>query len=123
MIKSWLSKREGTMFCSKCGAKMIEGSAFCTACGTEQSKVVESRVATSMVTANQPARIQPGFGFRCPFCQHQGPPIITEKVSGGGWVLFVVLLLLCFPLCWLPFVLKGCKEEIRRCASCGTKLG
>ena len=63
------------------------------------------------------------MAIKCPFCSHEGPPNIKKELSGGGWVLFVVLLLLCFPLCWLPFVIDGCKNEIRKCASCGCKMG
>lgn len=69
-----------------------------------------------------PASPNPG-GFTCPFCHRQGPPIITKKISTSGWILFIVLLLCCFPLCWLPFVMDGCKDEERKCAGCGTKLG
>jgi lipopolysaccharide-induced tumor necrosis factor-alpha factor len=61
--------------------------------------------------------------FKCPYCNNEAPPIVTKEMSTGGWVLFIVLLLFCLPLCWLPFVLDGCKEEKRKCSSCGTKLG
>jgi hypothetical protein len=44
-------------------------------------------------------------------------------MSMGGWVLFIVLVLFCIPLCWLPFIIDGCKEEVRKCAACGCKLG
>lgn len=64
-----------------------------------------------------------GFGIRCPFCGHEGRPGIKKKLSGSGWVLFVVLLLLCFPMCWLPFVIDGCKEEERKCFRCGSRFG
>lgn len=63
------------------------------------------------------------MAFKCPFCEHEGPPTTQKKMSSTGWVLFIVLLLLCFPLCWLPFVMSGMKEEVRLCGSCGTKLG
>jgi len=62
-------------------------------------------------------------GIRCPFCNHEGPPTITKGISGGGWVLFIILLLFCIPLCWLPFVMDGCKDETRKCSSCGSKIG
>jgi lipopolysaccharide-induced tumor necrosis factor-alpha factor len=64
-----------------------------------------------------------GFGFRCPFCGFQGPPSMKKKISATGWILFVVLLLMCIPLCWLPFVVDGCKEEERRCLGCGSRVG
>jgi len=61
--------------------------------------------------------------FKCPYCSHEGPPLVNKKISGAGWVLFIVLLFLCIPLCWLPFVIDGCKEEERKCSGCGIKLG
>jgi uncharacterized membrane protein len=63
------------------------------------------------------------MAFTCPYCQHQGSPTTKKKVSSNGWILFCVLLIFCFPLCWLPLVLESFKEEERRCGSCGTKLG
>jgi lipopolysaccharide-induced tumor necrosis factor-alpha factor len=64
-----------------------------------------------------------GFGFRCPYCGHQGPPSTQKKISAAGWILFAVLLMFCIPLCWLPFVVDGCKEEERRCLGCGSRVG
>jgi lipopolysaccharide-induced tumor necrosis factor-alpha factor len=58
----------------------------------------------------------------CPYCGHQGPRLIQKQLSQGGWILFVVLLLLCLPLCWLPFVIDGCKDKIEKCAACAMKV-
>ena len=63
------------------------------------------------------------MALTCPYCSYEGAPFIKKKISGTGWVVFVLLLLFCFPLLWLPFVLDGCKEEVRTCASCGARLG
>jgi|LSQX01.3.fsa_nt_gb lipopolysaccharide-induced tumor necrosis factor-alpha factor len=63
------------------------------------------------------------MAFRCVHCGSEEPPRVSKKMSGAGWVLFVVLLLFCIPLCWLPFVIDGCKEEERFCSHCGIKLG
>ena len=64
------------------------------------------------------------MAFKCPYCGHEGMPYVEKKnLSTGGWVLFVVLLLVCFPICWLPFVIDGCKEEVRKCPACFTRLG
>ena len=27
----------------------------------------------------------------------------------GGFILFIVLIFVCLPLCWLPWVISGCK--------------
>ena len=64
------------------------------------------------------------MAFKCPYCGNEGPPMSASGgLNSGGWAVFIILLLFCLPLCWLPFVIGGCKEEIRRCANCGTKLG
>ncbi len=60
---------------------------------------------------------------KCPFCSHEGQPVVRKKISGGGWAVFIALLFICLPLCWLPFVLDACKNEERSCAACGCKLG
>lgn len=57
--------------------------------------------------------------FICPFCRSNARPIVKSKVSTGGWVLFVVLLLFCFPLCLIGLLVK---EDYRICSSCGIKL-
>jgi hypothetical protein len=130
------------MYCAKCGAQLATDSTFCGNCGTQNSaKSIEPAAAPpASVTplapppapnppqptpyAAQPIQYAPpNAGFVCPFCHYQGAPISEKKISGSGWVIFVLLLLFCLPLCWLPFVIDGCKEETRRCASCGTKLG
>lgn len=60
--------------------------------------------------------------MKCPFCQHEGEPVVKKQLSVGGWILFAVLVLCCFVLCWIPFVIDGCKEEVRKCGKCGAKF-
>jgi hypothetical protein len=61
------------------------------------------------------------IGFQCPFCSSTHTPHMTEQISVGGWVLFAVILFLCWPLCWIPLI--AMKEMTRTCSSCGIKLG
>ena len=63
------------------------------------------------------------LAFQCPYCSNEGLPYTQRKLSSNGWLCFVILLLFCFPLFWLPFVIGGFKEEIRKCVSCGMRLG
>jgi len=63
---------------------------------------------------------QPNVGFRCPFCQSNDPPEINSRISTAGWVIFVILLIACFPLCVIGLFIK---EDYRVCSSCGIKLG
>jgi hypothetical protein len=65
-----------------------------------------------------------GYGgpamWRCPFCGGGGGlPLEQRKVSTGGWIVFVVLLLCCFPLCFIGLTMK---RTTTRCRQCGTIL-
>lgn len=62
----------------------------------------------------------PQMGFQCPFCHTQQPPYVQSQISTAGWVLFVVLLIFCFPLCIIGLFIK---ENYRVCSGCGIKLG
>ncbi len=42
------------------------------------------------------------------------------KTSTGGWVAFFVLLVFCFPLCWIGLLQK---DNIWKCGRCYTRLG
>ena len=59
-------------------------------------------------------------GFACPFCRAHGAPLQRAKISTAGWIVFAVLLLLCFPLFWIGLLMK---ETYRVCGSCGSNLG
>jgi len=63
-----------------------------------------------------------GVGFTCPFCHTTAPPITRSKVSTGGWVVFVFLMLTCFGifLAWIGLLIR---EDYKVCSRCGIKLG
>lgn len=59
----------------------------------------------------RPARLQ------CPYCGSTTKAIIRSEVSTGGWIVFVVLLIVFFPLCWIAGFIR---QESRVCRDCGT---
>jgi len=61
----------------------------------------------------------PEANFRCPFCRCNEPPHAARKISAGGWVLFVILLLFFFPLCPLALLMT---DEVLSCSACGVKF-
>lgn len=67
-----------------------------------------------------PPPYAPPPAWQCPFCRSYARPVELSKVSTGGWVLFAVLLLLCFPLFWVGLLVK---EHYRACGCCGQSLG
>jgi hypothetical protein len=59
-------------------------------------------------------------GYECRFCGSTERPEIRQRISTGGWVLFAVLLVfLCWPLCWIGLLIK---EDYSCCYDCGRPL-
>lgn len=56
----------------------------------------------------------------CPYCHHTGKVRIVKKISTGGWIVFVVVLFLFFPLCWIGLLIK---TDYYACNRCGIVLG
>lgn len=93
--------------CSRCGAQLC--SARCLR--------DHERFAHAPSERRQRAT---GSGFRCPYCGTSELPYITTRISDAGWVVFVLMLILCFPLFWIGFLMT---EDVRHCAACGARLG
>ena len=68
-----------------------------------------------------PPRGRFGGVLQCPYCHNVGPARIESRISTGQVIGFIILLILFFPLCWIPLVSGG--EEYYVCAYCGIKLG
>jgi predicted Zn finger-like uncharacterized protein len=60
-----------------------------------------------------------GAGFRCRSCGSRDRPVYKEEISTAGWVVFAVMLTVCFPLFWIGLLMK---EQYRACAECGRKV-
>ena len=57
--------------------------------------------------------------FRCPFCRSREEPLTRQQVSGEGIFVFCLLLLFCFPLCFIGLLLT---KTVHTCAACGVRL-
>src|SRR5262249_16614044 len=55
-------------------------------------------------------------GFRCPYCRSTERPYVSSQISPAGWVVFVIMILFCLPLCFIGLLMT---EETRTCADCG----
>jgi hypothetical protein len=58
--------------------------------------------------------------FKCPYCGAEAPPTVRRRISTAGWVVLVVLLLVCLPLFWIGLLIR---EDYRVCSQCGVNLG
>jgi DNA-directed RNA polymerase subunit M/transcription elongation factor TFIIS len=63
---------------------------------------------------------RPRRRFECPECGSTYRPITRSEISQSGWIVFAVLLVFFFPLCFLGLLMK---DEYRVCADCGRRLG
>jgi RNA polymerase subunit RPABC4/transcription elongation factor Spt4 len=71
--------------------------------------------------APQPyAAPQATAGYKCPRCGSGYLPIVEKKISSDGWVIFILLLFFCVPLCWIGLLIK---QESRVCPVCHAQLG
>lgn len=57
--------------------------------------------------------------MNCPYCS-QDTTFIKAGLNNSGLILFIVLIVFCIPLCWLPFVLDNCQKRV--CVKCGREI-
>jgi len=58
-------------------------------------------------------------GFRCPYCRSRERPYVSSQVSAAGWVVIVIMILFCVPLCFIGLLMT---EETRVCCDCGRQV-
>lgn len=69
-------------------------------------------------------RRNPMFLQQCPYCyQSETQTRIRTFPTWQTWALSGALLILFWPLCWVPLVTKNCKQTDHFCASCGIQVG
>ncbi|CAJ1932842.1 unnamed protein product [Cylindrotheca closterium] len=66
----------------------------------------------------------PMYLSQCPYCFHRDSTTRIETFpTWQTWTLFAVLLILFWPLCWIPLVLNNSKQTDHFCRKCGNQLG
>jgi len=58
-------------------------------------------------------------GYECPFCGCPDEPISRTQISQAGWVMFVVMIVFCWPLFWIGLLMT---EDYFACGDCGRKI-
>ncbi len=57
--------------------------------------------------------------FECPYCHTRSLPYARSQISTAGWVIFAVLLVIFFPLCFIGLLIT---ESYYACSRCGARL-
>jgi hypothetical protein len=58
--------------------------------------------------------------FRCRYCGSTEVPVVKQKISTVGWIVFAVLLIFTIIFFWIGLLIK---EEYRECFDCGMTIG
>ena len=111
-------RREG---CLECGIDVTNRSRVqtCPDCGAVLCSAMcyrEHRYHAHPRPRRRERRRDP---VECDRCGSTRPPYSTTAISEGGWVTFVVLLVLFFPLCWIGLLMT---ERRWTCSDCGARL-
>jgi len=130
------------LLCNGCGLLNEQFAVTCLGCGAqlvsrEQSGSRVDRIISAPdpppAASVQPVPVPPPapspipvhvipvapMVYGCPFCKSPYPPMVVEKISVGGWIVFILLLLVCLPLCWIGLLMK---EQNRVCVTCHAVL-
>jgi hypothetical protein len=80
---------------------------------------VESQPGPSRSGGEFPGAPTEGSPLACPWCGARGPHRTVSETSLIGWVVFVVLIFTCLPLCWIGLLIQ---EPKRYCRTCYARL-
>jgi len=98
--------------CSHCGASLQKVTPTLVDDPDEEHSPVTERMANIRPIQRVP--------IRCPFCGSNAGTRIESRVSNGGKIFAIVLLLfLCLPLFWIGLLIR---EDVIYCLSCNMKL-
>lgn len=57
--------------------------------------------------------------YKCPYCGSLAPPVQHQKISTGGWIVFAIMLVVCFPLFFVGLLMK---DTYQVCGQCGVRF-
>ncbi|CAD8167740.1 unnamed protein product [Paramecium pentaurelia] len=59
----------------------------------------------------------------CPACRQKSETLIAYQNGNYTFICALLLLLLCFPIAFLPFCKNDCKDVIQHCSKCAATVG
>jgi uncharacterized membrane protein YvbJ len=103
-VESIADRKADYQGCPFCGEQILAMAKKCKHCG-ETVDVTLRAAEESRRLAERPVARR-SKEFRCPFCNSDSPPAARRKISTAGWVIFVILLIACFPLCIIGLFIR-----------------
>lgn len=71
-----------------------------------------------VIRSRRPVTIDP-----CPYCGVKTRTSVTIGPNIVTWIMVIVLLLVFWPLFWLPLCMDSCKRTKHSCSKCGGEIG
>lgn len=130
--------------CQNCGRSNADVARICRYCGTQLRRAAAPYAAPAPPlgsyvpphswqsgalpqpqqqqqphAAPRPALQPSPAHFRCPYCGTDAPPLVAQRISTAGWVVFAAMLIFCFPLFFIGLLIK---EEYSQCSWCRASL-
>lgn len=65
------------------------------------------------------------YGIQCPHCHRETITVLEDRIGMGTILATVILAIIFWPICWLPFCMPSCKRTYHYCGhdSCRKKIG
>mmetsp|Transcript_11847 Transcript_11847/g.17405 ORF Transcript_11847/g.17405 Transcript_11847/m.17405 type:complete len:152 (-) Transcript_11847:101-556(-) len=113
----------------------VATSAVASPLGSSMPPAKPATTTTTYTVPTTPAPAAPGAHHRlpgmgrspasivCPYCQQGSITKVREQVDGVTIVAVIVLLLVFWPLFWLPLCMPSCKATEHYCGNCQRKVG
>lgn len=75
------------------------------------------------VVVQQPTPTDCPGQMMCPYCQNHVVTVVEYKNGALTWLICGVIgIFLCWPCCWIPFVIDACKDVEHTCPRCHNVL-
>jgi len=65
------------------------------------------------------------YGIQCPHCHRETITKVEDRIGVATIVATVILAIVFWPICWLPFCMPSCKQTYHYCGheSCRKRIG
>ncbi|CAD8170760.1 unnamed protein product [Paramecium pentaurelia] len=58
----------------------------------------------------------------CIFCRNPYVLLSSRRIGWQTLIAVLLLILICWPLCWLPLIIDDCKDKHYHCSQCGVLI-
>jgi hypothetical protein len=106
--------------CPQCKTLNDDARKWCESCAKVFGADVETVEPTPEIEIDIHPPLETKKRVTCPFCHVSGQVYTTSRVTTGGVIVCIALLVLCFPLFWVPLLTMT--ERHAYCGACSLRI-